>query len=39
MANEARIADVRDMVGKPISPNNVLRRWIVPACETVGLKR
>jgi len=25
--------------GKPISPNNVLRRWIVPACETLGLKR
>ena len=23
--------------GKPISPNNVLRRWIVPACETLGL--
>lgn len=25
--------------GKPISPNNVLRRWIVPACETLGLQR
>jgi len=25
--------------GKPISPNNVLRRWIAPACETLGLKR
>ena len=25
--------------GKPISPNNVLRRWIVPACETLGLER
>jgi integrase len=25
--------------GKSISPNNVSRRWIVPACETVGLKR
>jgi integrase len=25
--------------GKPISPNNVLRRWIVPACDTLGLKR
>ena len=25
--------------GKPISPNNVVRRWIVPACETLGLKR
>jgi len=22
--------------GKPISPNNVVRRWIVPACETLG---
>lgn len=25
--------------GKPISPNNVVRRWIVPACEALGLKR
>jgi integrase len=25
--------------GKPISPNNVVRRWIVPACETLGLTR
>jgi len=25
--------------GKPISPNNVLRRWIVPACETLELQR
>ena len=25
--------------GKPISPNNVVRRWIVPACETLGPKR
>ena len=25
--------------GKPISPNNVLHRWIVPACDTLGLKR
>jgi integrase len=25
--------------GKPISPNNVVRRWIVPACETLGLER
>ena len=24
---------------KPISPNNVSRRWIYPACETLGLKR
>jgi integrase len=23
--------------GKPISPNNVLRRWIFPACEAHGL--
>jgi len=25
--------------GKPISPNNVVRRWIVPACKTLGLQR
>jgi integrase len=25
--------------GKPISPNNVVRRWIVPACATLGLER
>ena len=25
--------------GKPISPNNVVRRWIFPACETLGLQR
>jgi integrase len=25
--------------GKPISPNNVLRQQIFPACEAVGLKR
>jgi integrase len=25
--------------GKPISPNNVSRRWIIPACEALGLKR
>jgi integrase len=25
--------------GKPISPNNVSRRWIYPACEMLGLKR
>jgi integrase len=24
--------------GKPISPNNIVR-WIVPACETLGLER
>ena len=23
--------------GKPVSPNNVLRRWIVPACAVQGL--
>ena len=23
--------------GKPISPNNVLRRWVFPACTTLGL--
>jgi hypothetical protein len=22
--------------GKPISPNNVLRRWVFPACSTLG---
>jgi integrase len=25
--------------GKPISPNNVVRQWIVPACKTLGLQR
>ena len=25
--------------GKPISPNNVSRRWVYPVCETLGLKR
>ena len=25
--------------GKPISPNNVIRRWIWPACQTMGLPR
>jgi integrase len=25
--------------GKPISPNNVLRQWIVPACEALHLRR
>ena len=25
--------------GKPISPNNVLRRWVFPACEALGLAR
>ncbi len=25
--------------GKPISPNNVLRRWIAPACEALKLPR
>lgn len=25
--------------GKPISPNNVLRRWVYPACEAVGARR
>jgi hypothetical protein len=25
--------------GKPISPNNIVRRWMVPACETLRLKR
>lgn len=25
------------IAGKPISPNNVLRRWVFPACSTLGL--
>lgn len=25
--------------GKPISPNNILRRWVWPACEAAGLPR
>jgi len=25
--------------GKPISPNNVLRRWVFPACEALTLRR
>jgi integrase len=25
--------------GKPILPNNVVRRWIIPACATLGLER
>lgn len=25
--------------GKPISPNNVVRGWIAPACDTLGLTR
>jgi integrase len=25
--------------GKPISPNNVVRRWIAPACDALGIKR
>jgi integrase len=25
--------------GKPISPNNVLRRWVWPACHAAGLER
>ncbi len=25
--------------GKPISPNNVLRRWVFPACDALGLTR
>ena len=24
--------------GQPISPNNILRRWIFPACEAIGLR-
>jgi hypothetical protein len=27
----------RDWSGKPISPHNVTRRWIVPACTKLGL--
>ena len=25
--------------GKPISPNNVLRRWVFPACEAIDVRR
>jgi integrase len=25
--------------GKPISPNNVLRRWVFPECKAIGVKR
>ena len=25
--------------GKPISPNNVVRRWIVPVCDSMGIAR
>ena len=25
--------------GKPIAPNNILRRWVLPACEALGLER
>ena len=25
--------------GKPIAPNNVLRRWVFPACAALGLRR
>ena len=25
--------------GKPICPNNILRRWVAPACATLGLSR
>jgi hypothetical protein len=25
--------------GKPISPNNIVRRWIVPACDASGISR
>lgn len=25
--------------GKPISPNNILRRWVFPACDAAGLPR
>ena len=27
------------MSGKPISPNNVLRRWVWPACQAADLQR
>jgi integrase len=27
------------VTGKPISPNNVLRRWVFPACDTLKLAR
>jgi integrase len=42
----ARVKDTRPEAlmfatwsGKPISPNNVSCRWIIPACETLGLER
>ena len=40
----ARPAAAPDLIfstvsGKPISPNNVLRRWIWPACQTADLPR
>jgi hypothetical protein len=38
-AHGTRIADVRDLVRQTDPPTNVLRRWIVPACEALGLKR
>jgi integrase len=25
--------------GKPIAPNNILRRWVFPACAAIGVKR
>ena len=28
-----------DTTGKPISPNNVLRGWVFPACEALGIPR
>ena len=40
----ARTGDVNSLMfstrsGKPISPNNVLRRWIFPACAALGLPK
>jgi integrase len=42
--SHARRTNLEDLVfatysGKPISPNNVLRRWVFPACDRLGLKR
>jgi hypothetical protein len=36
-ALRTRVAGVFALVGTAISPNNVLRRWIDPACDALGL--
>jgi integrase len=42
--NRARRTAPDDLIfstvsGKPISPNNILRRWVWPACQAAGLPR